>query len=195
MTSPDPAQPTVPRRTRMRAWTRLGVVLALLGALNVGAYLLMGTAAAQAAIADLEGSVFVGSFILAFVTNFTVAVPIPYNPIVLQMMQATDYPWLVAFTTALGATLGETSGYLAGRAGRGSFAGTRFSTWIARQLQHPRRAFWVLLGVSAPPFPAFDVAGLISGAIGVPARIFYPAVFSGRLLRFLVFAGFVTWFT
>lgn len=155
--------------------------------------MLMGSAAAQSVVSRLEGSVFIGSFALAFVSNFTVAIPIPYNPIILQMMQATDHPWLVALTTAVGATLGETAGFFAGRAGRGSFAGTRFAAWVSRQLEHPRRAFWVLCAVSAPPFPAFDVAGVMAGAAGVPARLFYPAVFIGRLARFLAFAGFVTW--
>ena len=193
MTAPELGTRADARHVRRHAWIRLGAALVLLGALNVLAYLAAGLPLVQEAIERLEGSVFIGSFLLAFVTNFTVAVPIPYNPIILQMMQATDYPWIVALTTAVGATLGETSGFLAGRTGRGSFAGTRFSRWISGQLRHPRRAFWVLFGVSAPPFPAFDVAGLMAGALGVPARIFYPAVFLGRLLRFLVFAGFIVW--
>ena len=181
------------RAKRRRSWLKLSLALVALIALNVAAFWLTGLPSVQDVFRNLEGSVFAGSFVLAFVTNFTVAVPIPYNPIVLQMMQATSAPWLVAVTTAAGATLGETSGFLAGRAGRGSFQGTRFAQWIARQLDHPKRAFWVLFLVSAPPFPAFDIAGLVAGAVGVPARIFYPAVFLGRLVRFLLFAAAVTW--
>ena len=181
------------RAKRRRSWLKLSLALVALIALNVAAFWLTGLPSVQDVFRNLEGSVFAGSFVLAFVTNFTVAVPIPYNPIVLQMMQATSAPWLVAVTTAAGATLGETSGFLAGRAGRGSFQGTRFAQWIARQLDHPKRAFWVLFLVSAPPFPAFDIAGLVAGAVGVPARIFYPAVFLGRFIRFLLFAAAVTW--
>jgi len=180
---------------RKRSWIRLGLALLALLALNVFAFWVIGLPPVQEFFRNLEGSVYIGSFLLAFFTNFTVAVPIPYNPIILQMMETTSMPWLVAITTAAGATLGETSGFLAGRAGKGTFAGTKFATWISRQLAHPVRAFVVLFLVSAPPFPAFDVAGVVSGAVGVPAKIFYPSVFLGRLTRFLLFAAFTTWVT
>jgi membrane protein YqaA with SNARE-associated domain len=178
---------------RRHSWVRLAAGITALVALNIVAYWVFGLPPVQDFFAGLEGSAYAGSFFLALVTNLTVAVPIPYNPIILQMMEASSQPWLIAFTTALGATIGETSGYLAGRAGRGSFEGTRFSTWVGRQLAHPVRAFVVLFAVSAPPFPAFDVAGLLSGALGVSPRVFYPAVFLGRFTRFLVFAAYATW--
>jgi membrane protein YqaA with SNARE-associated domain len=180
---------------RIRSRSRLRLVLALIGliALNVLAYLAMGTAQAQALIRAWEGSAYLGSFLLALVTNATVAVPIPYNPIVFQLMQASDFPWIIAITTAAGATLGETLGYLAGRAGSGMFTGTRFGRWVAGQVAHPVRAWLVLFAVSAPPFPAFDIAGLAAGSVGVRAWIFYSSVFTGRLLRFLLFAAAAAW--
>lgn len=188
------SEPPVVER-RKRSWVRLGAALLALLALNVFAYWLIGLPPVQEFFQGLEGSVFLGSFLLAFFTNFTVAVPIPYNPIILQMMETTSMPWLVAITTAAGATLGETSGFLAGRAGKGTFEGTKFAAWMSKQLAHPMRAFVVLFLVSAPPFPAFDVAGVVSGALGVPVKVFYPAVFLGRLTRFLLFAAFTTWVT
>lgn len=188
-------QPPVAVAERRRARLRLAAGLAGLVGLNVLAYWAMGLPAVQDFLTGLQGSVYVGSFLLALLTNATVAIPIPYNPIVVQMMETTSQPWLVALTTAAGATIGETTGYLAGRAGRGTFAGTRFASWMARQLDHPGRAFAVLFAVSAPPFPAFDVAGVVSGALGVPAGVFYPAVFLGRLVRFLLFAAFTFWVT
>ena len=185
--------PVVERRKR--SWVRLGAALLALLALNVLAFWVIGLPAVQEFFQGLEGSVYIGSFLLAFFTNFTVAVPIPYNPIILQMMETTSMPWLVAITTAAGATLGETSGFLAGRAGKGTFEGTKFANWMTKQLSHPVRAFVVLFLISAPPFPAFDVAGVVSGAVGVPAKVFYPAVLLGRLTRFLLFAAFTTWIT
>lgn len=183
------------RRSRHRSWLRWGAALAALLAFNLVVYLLLGTEPVQAALGRLEGWGIVGAFVLAFVTNVTVALPVPYNPIVLQMMEASQNPWLIALVVALGASLGEISGYLAGRAGRGSFAGTRFGDWIARQLRHPMRAFWVIVGVSAPPFPAFDVAGVMAGALGVRWWLFFSAAFCGRLIRFLLFAAFSVWVT
>jgi len=183
------------RSQRRRSWVRWSLgVLALL-AFNVAVYLLLGTAPAQQFIERLQGMEVLGAFALALLTNLTVALPIPYNPIVLQMMEASDVPWLIALVVALGASLGEVSGYLAGRAGKGSFVGTRFGDWIGRQLEHPVRAFWVIFAVSAPPFPAFDVAGMAAGALGVRWSIFFGAAFCGRLARFALFAAFTVWIT
>lgn len=186
--------PAVAQR-RKRAWWHLALGLLALLALNVLAYWLIGLQAVQDFFTHLQSFVYLGSFLLAFFTNFTVAVPIPYNPIVLQMMETTSMPWLVAITTSAGATLGETAGFLAGRAGRGTFEGTRFADWMGRQLQHPIRGFVVLFLISAIPFPAFDVAGVVSGAVGVPAKLFYSSVFLGRLARFMLFAAYTTWIT
>lgn len=183
------------RAVRRRGLLRWGLALLVLVALNIGVYLLLGTDRAQEILRSLESMTVVGAFILAFVTNLTVALPVPYNPIVLQMMEVSDVPWLIAIVVALGASLGEISGYLAGRAGKGSFTGTRFGEWVARQLRHPQRAFWVIVAVSAPPFPAFDVAGMAAGALGVRWWLFFSAAFCGRLLRFGLFAAFAVFVT
>jgi len=183
------------RSIRRRSWLRWGSALVALVALNVVVYLVLGTEPAQDFLTRLQGWGVVGAFLLALLTNLTVALPVPYNPIVLQMMEASDVPWLLAVVVALGASLGEITGYLAGRAGRGSFTGTRFGDWIARQLRHPVRAFWVIVAVSAPPFPAFDIAGMAAGALGVRWWLFFSAAFLGRLLRFAHFAAFAVWVT
>lgn len=187
------AEPPVDRAARRRSILRLSLGITALLALNIAAYWALDTEPAQRMLAALSSAVYLGAFILAFVANVTVLVPIPYNAIVLQMAGSADLPWLVAICAAAGSVLGETSGFLAGRAGKGAFEGTRFGRWIARQLQHPVRAFGVLVLVAAPPNPAFDVAGLAAGTLGVSWRIFYPAVFLGRLVRFLLFAAFAVW--
>lgn len=187
--------PDAPATQRRRSWVRLALGLLALLALNVLAYLLFGLPAVQEAIRSLEQTAVVGAFVIALITNLTVAVPVPYNPIILQLMEASDSPWLIAISTALGASLGEISGFLAGRAGKGSVSGTRFGVWVERQLVHPVRAFWVIVAVSAPPFPAFDVAGIVAGAIGVRWSIFLAGAFVGRLLRFALFAAFTVWVT
>ena len=189
MNAPKTPEPGARRRRILR----LSLGIAALLALNVLAYWALDTPPAQQFLASLSSAVYVGALLLAFLANFTVLVPIPYNAIVLQMMTTADMPWLVAVCAAAGSVVGETSGYLAGRAGKGVFDDTRFGRWMARQLTHPVRAFWVLVLVAAPPNPAFDVAGLAAGTLGVSWRIFYPAVFLGRLVRFLLFAAFASW--
>ena len=180
-------------RLRHRSWIRLAAAVVALAVLNVAAYWAMGTEPVRHAIAALQSAVYLGAFGLAFLSNLTVLIPIPYNAIVLQMMAQAPMPWLVAVCAAAGSVLGETSGFLAGRAGKGSVEGTRFGRWIGRQLTHPARAFITLVLVAAPPNPAFDVAGLAAGTLGVSWRIFYSAVFVGRLIRFMAFVAFAAW--
>ena len=180
-------------RSRHRSWIRLGLAIVALLALNVVAYWAMGTEPVRDLIAALSSAVYLGAFGLALLSNLTVLIPIPYNAIVLQMIAQAPMPWLVAVCAAAGSVLGETSGFLAGRAGKGSFDGTRFGRWVGRQLAHPARAFVTLVLVAAPPNPAFDVAGLAAGTIGVSWRIFYSAVFLGRLIRFMAFVAFAVW--
>ena len=49
-------------------------------------------------------------------------------------------------------------------------------------LQHRLRAAAITVtALSAPPNPAFDVAGLLAGAMGVPLWMFLTAVFLGRI--------------
>jgi len=191
--SGEPVREDTDRDVRRRGLLRWGLGIAALVVFNVVVFWLFGTSQVQDFLTHLEGWAVPGAFLLAFLTNVTVALPVPYNPIVLQMMEASDVPWLLALVVALGASLGEISGYLAGRAGKGSFQGTRFGNWVARQLHHPARSFWVVVAISAPPFPAFDVAGMAAGALGMKWWLFFSGAFTGRLIRFALFAAFVVW--
>jgi membrane protein YqaA with SNARE-associated domain len=46
----------------------------------------------------------------------------------------------------------------------------------------------VLFVLAAPPNPAFDVAGLAAGALGVRYAVFFAAVFCARIVRLGVLA-------
>ena len=107
------AEPPVDRAARRRSILRLSLGITALLALNIAAYWALDTEPAQRMLAALSSAVYLGAFILAFVANVTVLVPIPYNAIVLQMAGSADLPWLVAICAAAGSVLGETSGFLA----------------------------------------------------------------------------------
>jgi membrane protein YqaA with SNARE-associated domain len=77
--------------------------------------------------------------------------------------------------------------FFVGRSGRGAVQDTRFYRWVHMQMRHPWRAFAVLFGLSAPPNPAFDVAGLAAGALGLPYWLFFTAVLLGRMVRIALF--------
>jgi len=175
-----------PHHRRRVLLTVLGVVGVL--ALNLAAYLALTQPAAQEAIEGLARFIYPGAFLLAFLANVTVLIPIPYNGVLLAVLGEAPLPWLAAALAALGSVLGELTGYAAGRAGRVATAATRPVTWASERMGSTRRAFGFLFLVAAVPNPLFDMAGLAAGTLRIPLRVFLVAVFLGRLLRFLAFA-------
>jgi membrane protein YqaA with SNARE-associated domain len=126
---------------------------------------------------------YLGVFLITAIANATVIIPVPYIPIVARVAAQSDNLALVILAGALGSALGESVAFFVGRSGRGVVEDTRFYRWVQHQMRHPWRAFAVLFGLSAPPNPAFDVAGLAAGALGLPYWLFFLAVFLGRIIR------------
>jgi len=168
------------------------MAVAAVVALNVATYALLATETAQRWVASVEQWAYPGSFVLALLTNATLAVPVPYNPIVIQLMVAVEHPMIIAVLAAAGASLGESTGWWVGSQGRavlpteGRPGG--FVRWLQRLSAHRWPAFWGLVAFSAVPNPVFDVAGLVAGAARVPYLVFLAAAFLGRLVRFSLFA-------
>jgi membrane protein YqaA with SNARE-associated domain len=130
---------------------------------------------------------YLGVFLVTLLANASVFVPVPYPGIVAKL--ATDLNVAgIAVLGAAGSVLGETTGYLVGRAGRGVVEKTAFYLWLQRQLRTPVRAFVVLFLLSAPPNPFFDIAGLAAGSLGVPFWVFASATFCGRIVRLVILA-------
>lgn len=162
--------------------------MSLIAVLNVVVYLLLASENGQAFLSWLNELVYLGAFGLALVANLTVLVPIPYNAVILAMTQSAELPWLIALVAALGSVLGEVTGFLVGKTGREVVKDTRFTNWLAEQLQDKTKAAFAMYLVSLPPNPAFDVAGITAGAAGLKFRFFAFWVFLGRLTRFMLFA-------
>lgn len=177
-----------PRDRRLRgAFALLAVVV-----LNVGTYAALATDSAQRWVASVEQYAYLGAFVIALLTNLTLAVPVPYNPVVLQLMTVVELPLLVALLAAAGSALGESTGWWVGSQGRAVLpvdgrAGSAVR-WLQQLARHRRRSFAGLVAFSAVPNPVFDVAGLVAGAARIPYRLFLVATFVGRLLRFVAFA-------
>ena len=179
---------------RTRRARRVRGVLALLAVVvvNVGTYAALATDTARRWVASVEVHAYPGAFVVALLTNLTLAVPVPYNPVILQLMTVVEVPLLVALLAAAGSALGESTGWWVGSQGRAVLPGAGRAgaavRWLQRLAVHRWRSFLGLIAFSAFPNPVFDVAGLVAGAAAVPYRLFLLATFLGRLLRFVVFA-------
>jgi membrane protein YqaA with SNARE-associated domain len=175
-TDAPPITLTSPERRRHMIQPILISVLAV--ALNIAAFYLIPPDLAR----RLGAFGYLGVFGVTFVANATVVVPVPYFGLVARLAQELDFA-AVVLAGALGSVLGESVAFFVGRSGRGAVEDTRFYRWVQVQMRHPWRAFLLLFILSAPPNPAFDVAGLAAGALGLPYWLFFTAVFLGRIIR------------
>lgn len=179
---PPPAEHAAAKRRALFRTIAIGAVAVVA---NVLAYLLLP----PDLVKRLGAFSYVGVFFITLLANATTIVPTPYIPIVACIAAQSDNLPLLIIAGALGSVLGESVAFFVGRSGRAMFEDTRFYRWVHRQLQHPWRAFVVLFALSAPPNPAFDVAGLAAGALDVPYWMFFTAVFLSRMIRIGIIAA------
>lgn len=168
---------------QQRSWMRPMLVAAIAIVLNIIAYLMIPPDFAY----RLGSLGYIGVFLITLVSNATIVVPIPYFGLVAALSPGLSMVG-VGIAGALGSVIGESVSFFVGRSGRGVVEQTWFYRWVQRQLEHPWRAFVVLFALSAPPNPAFDIAGLTAGAMGLPYWLFLSAVFLARLVRFGIVA-------
>ncbi len=127
-------------------------------------------------------------FVVTLVANLTVLAPVPIAVIVMTVVAKEWNPALAALSAAAGGTLGELSGYYAGYAGRkiaitSDFIGfDRVEKWINHY------GAWAIVFLAFQPLVPFDVGGLIAGAAKMPMRKFLPALFAGKLPKYLIMA-------
>lgn len=173
--------------TRRNSYWKIGLILVAALGLN-----LLVLAIPRGWIEGLRGYGALGylaAFGITALANASVVVPIPYPGLIALLARVLGNPLGIALAGAAGSTLGETTAFVVGRAGKTAVKDTRFYRWVKHQLRTPRRAFIILFLLSAPPNPFFDVAGLTAGSLGVPFWIFATATFLGRILKMLFFAG------
>jgi membrane protein YqaA with SNARE-associated domain len=127
-------------------------------------------------------------FVVTLVANLTVLAPVPIAVIVMTVVAKEWNPALAALAAAVGGSLGELSGYYAGYAGRkiaitNDFIGfDRVEKWIDHY------GAWAIVFLAFQPLIPFDVGGIIAGAAKMPIRKFLPALFAGKLPKYLLLA-------
>lgn len=129
-----------------------------------------------------------GAFLVTFLANAAVVVPVPYLPIVANISRAVESPALVVLVASLGSALGECVAFAVGRVEKDLFTGHAWFERIRAFFSHPRRTVLFLFFFAIPLNPVFDVGGLGAGALGVPFRTFLIAVWLGRMVRFAILA-------
>lgn len=174
---------TTAARARPRGRPRRSVAVAALFALvalNVAVFLLPIDYRAFGAWT------YPGVFIVTFIANAAIALPVPYLPIIGQVARTAELVPLVVVTAALASVLGESVAYAIGRAEKDIFADHPVYLRLQRLVGRPWRAGVALFLFAAPPNPLFDIGGIAAGALGIPFKVFFLSVLAARLVRFTI---------
>ena len=135
---------------------------------------------------------YVGVFIANLIGAASIFLPIPSFLVVITAGVFLN-PILVGISASAGAAIGELTGYFAGVGGETFVKNNKNIQRVERWMD--KYGLWVVFVLAAVPNPFFDLAGIISGASGVPIRKYLIVVFFGKLIKFTAFAYLGTRFT
>ena len=134
-------------------------------------------------------------FLVFLVANLMLFVPLPIGMTVLITAAVLWNPALVGLAAALGASLGELSGYLAGILGRKVLMPENFVCSIderfcnARLGQYVQRYGPIAIGIlAAQPVLPFDVGGIFAGSMRMRLPRFFIAMFTGKTVKYVALA-------
>jgi membrane protein DedA with SNARE-associated domain len=134
---------------------------------------------------NIEKLGYFGVFFISVILNATVIIPVSNMALIFALGAALPSPWVVGLLGGTGAAIGEMTGYLAGRSGRGLLSKNkvyvRVEGWV-------KKWGWIAIFVlSAVPL-AFDVVGIIAGALKMPTWKFSLATWAGRTVTYTLVA-------
>ncbi len=129
---------------------------------------------------------YVSSFLISLIGSATVILPAPGLALILALGAHLN-PVLLGVVAGFGSGLGELSGYLAGRASRNLVSRRgKFSAFLHHMTtRYTAPALFILAIV---PLPIFDVAGILAGAMRMPAVQFLSIVISGKIIKHVLAA-------
>lgn len=133
-------------------------------------------------LAQLSSYGYFGIFLINLIGSATILIPTP--ALVATFVGGSIYnPLLVGILSGIGASIGETTGYLAGY-------GT--SVLIKENKNYKRVEKWMNINgfmtifiLACVPNPIFDLTGVFAGATKYSFKKYFLAVILGKVIRFI----------
>ena len=163
---------------KQQVFLRIGLAIAITLFAMVALWFLRETGA-------LQNLGYVGVFIVGLLANATIFLPAPSWALTIAA-GVTLNPLLVALAAGAGEALGEITGYLAGSSGSIVLEDRESYQKSARLMK--RWGVWFIMILAFIPNPAFDVVGIIAGALRLPVPKFLWGTFLGKFIRALLLA-------
>ena len=161
---------------------RIGVIILVAAFVGVGAGLWAGGKL------DVDQVGYAGLFALSLIAAGSIVLPVPGIAALCIAVAPTVglNPLAAGVVSALGQSLGEMTGYLAGMTGAGLVSRSRYYPRVREWLL--RRGLIVLFVLAVVPNPVFDLAGVAAGSLRYPVRRFLLVVFAGKLVKSVAIA-------
>lgn len=136
-------------------------------------------------IGGFQGYGLFGLFVISIIGNATIILP---APVILGafVAGAVFNPIAVSLVVALGATIGELTGYFAGYAGSDLMDKDAKLQKVKKWMD--KFGLWTIFILAVIPNPLFDLAGIVAGATGLKVWKYMVIVFVGKLIKFGVVA-------
>lgn len=130
---------------------------------------------------------YLGIFLVNLIGSASIIFPVPAFLITFGMGAVLN-PWLVGIVAAIGAAIGEVTGYLIGYGGREAIK-DKHKKWLekAEKWMQAHGVFFVIVIFAASPLPD-DVTGILAGVISYNWKRFLLASFIGKLIMSLALA-------
>ena len=175
----------VEKKSRLRAIAVLLLTIFLAIGITAGLFLFRDK------VSSLGNYGYLGAFLIGLVTSATVIIPVP-GIVVLFALGATLNPVLVGLVGAAGGILGEITGFVVGHEGR-KVVQNPGKLYLKMEGWMRRWGSWAVFFFAAAPIPLFDVAGIISGALGYPLWKFLLIGWAGKSIKFVILVAAGAW--
>ena len=134
---------------------------------------------------ELEAYGYLGAFLISIILNGTIILPVSNVAVIMSLGATLPSPLLVGLAGGFGAAIGELTGYLAGRSGRGLLKRNRVYVRLEKWVE--KWGWLAVFTMSIIPF-VFDIVGIIAGALRMPLWRFFLACWAGRTISYIIMA-------
>lgn len=139
---------------------------------------------------------YVGAFIVSLTASATIVLPAPGLAIIIAMSPSLN-PYALGIVAGVGSAIGELTGYAAGAGGSVLIPPARQAQFERVRQLTQRYGVLILALLAALPFPLFDFAGIVAGAMRMPVSRFLVAVTIGKSIKYIILilvgAGSLLW--
>ena len=122
---------------------------------------------------------YLGVFVSEMVSSAAILIPLPAHNYAMAMAITLD-PYMLGLAVGIGAGLGEITGYLLGKAGKGVLTG---GGWFTRFQSMAGKRFGLAILVFAFMPAPIDFVGMLAGAAGYPAWRFIAIACLGKVMK------------